>query len=72
MKLEKREITLNEYDSISDILFTEKNLLFAYAHAVEEITRKQTLHTLSDFMQKTYEDLYFVKGLLNGSSIESK
>ncbi len=72
MKLEKREITLNEYDSLRDIFQTEKGLLYAYAQAVGDIERKQSLHSLLDFMQETCEDLYFVNGLINGSAIENK
>lgn len=37
MKLEKREITLNEKDSVTDMLYMEKTLLNAY-----EACEKQT------------------------------
>ena len=41
MKLEKREITLNEYDSLHDIFQTEKNLLRAYIELLEYIDSKE-------------------------------
>lgn len=72
MKLEKREITLNEYDSLRDIYQTEKGLLFAYAQAVGELERKQSQHALLDFMQETCQDLYYVSGLIKSSAIENK
>lgn len=72
MKLEKREITLNEYDSLKDVFYMEKTLLLEYAQAVGKATRKQTLHVLLDFMKETCEDLYFIQGLMNGSAIENE
>lgn len=41
MKLEKREITLNEKDSVTDMLYMEKMLLFTYETAHEDMDRKE-------------------------------
>ena len=40
MKLEKREITLNESDSLKDLLFFEKALLNEYVEALAEFKRE--------------------------------
>lgn len=42
MKLEKREITLNEKDSVTDMLYLEKNLLSAYEKGIKITERKET------------------------------
>ena len=42
MKLEKREITLNEFDSLKDVFYLEKNLLCEYANALEKACRQET------------------------------
>lgn len=42
MKLEKREITLNEKDSVTDMLYMEKTLLFAYETAPGALDRKES------------------------------
>ena len=42
MKLEKREITLNEKDSLMDMLFFEENLQKKYREFADSIDRKET------------------------------
>ncbi|MBO5736669.1 MAG: hypothetical protein J6S04_02565 [Clostridia bacterium] len=64
MKLEKREITLNEKDSLSDMLFMEKALLLEYVESLTKADRKETRERLLVFMKDTAEDLFFVKDLL--------
>ena len=64
MKLEKREITLNEKDSLSDMLFMEKALLLEYVESLTKADRKETRERLLGFIKDTAEDLFFVKDLL--------
>lgn len=42
MKLEKREITLNEADSVTDMLYMEKTLLSTYEKGEKVADRKET------------------------------
>ena len=63
MKLEKREITLNEKDSLADAYLTQKSLLLTYVAALDKVSKKQTRERLLDLMRETCEDLFFVKDL---------
>lgn len=60
MKLEKREITLNEADSIRDVLETEKTLLRAYASQLEYAERKETRAKLLEHLNESGENVYRV------------
>ena len=71
MKLEKREITLNEYDSLLDIYHMEKTLLMQYVQSIAKAKTKQTLGELLRLTNETGEDIYFIKELLNGSAIQN-
>ena len=64
MRLDKREITLNEQDSLRDILFLEKALLLAYVEGLERANRKETRERLLDFIKETAGDLFLVSDLL--------
>ena len=64
MKLEKREITLNETDSIKDAFFTEKALLLEYASALGKAQNKQTQSQLFSLMKEVGEDMLFLRDLL--------
>ena len=64
MKLEKREITLNEQDSLSDVLFMEKALLFECVEALAKVSRKETRERLLDFIKDAAECLFVVKDIL--------
>ena len=64
MKLEKREISLNETDSLRDAFCVEKMLLYAYVDALAAVEKKETRKEILRFMQETGEDLCFVKDLL--------
>ena len=66
MKLEKREITLNEKDSLLDVFFMQKTLLNGYLAAMEQAERKETQTTLLALIQTACEDLCFIKDLING------
>ena len=63
MKLEKREITLNEKDSLADAYLTQKSLLLPYVAALDKVSKKQTRERLLDLMREPCEDLFFVKDL---------
>ncbi len=63
MKLEKREITLNESDSLSDALETEKSLLRAYAERFAAAERRETAETLVRHAKEVAEDAAFVANL---------
>ena len=64
MKLEKREITLNEADALTDLFFTEKSLASHYVFALESAKKKQTRQALLHLLKEVGEDLYFVKDLM--------
>lgn len=67
MKLEKREITLNEADSLKDAFYIEKTLLAEYVHALPKATKKETRTELLRFMKEAGEDLFFVRDLMRGN-----
>ena len=64
MRLEKREITLNEQDSLMDVSLLEKALLFEYVEALSKADRKETRERLIGFMKEACEDLFLVNDLL--------
>ena len=64
MKLEKREITLNECDSLKDVLCFEKLLLNAYVEALTKATRKAARSELVQYMKELGEDIGYVSDLL--------
>ena len=70
MKLEKREITLNEYDSIQDVLLLEKNIICAYVNALECVQRKEIRSCLCTHLQAVAKEIFLVKDQLLG--IEEK
>lgn len=63
MKLEKREITLNERDSLTDVVCLDKVVLFAYQEGLAKMKRKETAKALIRQMQETAEELFFIVGL---------
>ena len=64
MKFEKREITLNEYDSLKDCYYREKTLLNEYICARCDMERKETRERLLQFIKETAEDLFLINDLL--------
>jgi len=65
MKLEKREITLNEADSLKDVFYTEKALLDRYADALAVADNKETQNELLRLMREVGEDMLFIRSLLD-------
>ena len=64
MKLEKREISLNEKDSLQDALLCESALLNAYMVAVRDAMRKQVRAEISQLMQEICEESWLILDLL--------
>lgn len=64
MKIDKREITLNEYDSLEDMLFMEKSLLREYCTAIFSAERKETRAYLLQAFSSVAEDVFFIEDLL--------
>lgn len=63
MKLEKREITLNETDSVKDMYFYEKNLQNCYAHALKFVQRKEAEGELSRLCREAEKDAAMMEEL---------
>ncbi len=70
MKLKKREITLNEKDSLKDMYYLEKALLSAYERGIEGATQKQTVNELTRFKKQTEEELQSILSLWEKSKKE--
>ncbi len=70
MKLEKREITLNEYDSLKDMFYVEKLLLQEYVCALGKVLRKETKGELLRQIKETGEDVFFMRELMRGAETD--
>ena len=57
MKLEKREITLNETDSIKDMLYMEKILLRVHEESVKKAERKEVEGVLHKMIEDTKKEI---------------
>ena len=64
MRLEKREITLNEKDSLKDVLLLERALLLQYTETLTRMTRKESRECLSSLVKETAEENFWLKDLL--------
>ncbi len=64
MKLEKREITLNEYDSLKEAFYLEKLLLNEYIECLTKAERKEVQGALLRMMAEVGEDLHFTQALM--------
>ena len=67
MKLEKREITLNEADSLLDMLYLEERLLNAYAVGAKKGFRKELVGEFSRLLEETKKERESVAALLENS-----
>ena len=56
MKLEKREITLNEADSLKDVFYLETTLFREYTEGQGCAERKELINELDTLAQETKED----------------
>ena len=71
MKLEKREITLNEYDSLRDIFYLERLQFGEYARVLEKLIRKEVKGEVLRLSKETGEEICLMAELMNGSAIEN-
>ena len=72
MKLEKREITLNEADSIQDVVLAEKWLLFSYAQSFERVRQKHLRNELLQLTIQSCKDLCQACDLLSANVEEDE
>ena len=61
MKLEKREITLNEADSIKDIYYLEKTLISGYRNALNTARTKEEENELARLVREAEKDYKFIQ-----------
>lgn len=72
MKLEKREITLNEFDSLKETFYMEKMLVNEYLECLTKATRKETRKELLRLMQEVGEELSLAQDLMKKSATEEE
>jgi hypothetical protein len=65
MKLEKREITLNEKDSLLETAYSLKQLFFEYGQALSHLKRKESRKQILINAKETGEDMCFLFDLAN-------
>ena len=68
MKLEKREITLNETDSLKDVYYLEKTLLREYSARLALAVCQETKHELSALVNEVTEDMEKTEKLMKKSA----
>ncbi len=68
MKLEKREITLNEADSLKDALLCESALLKEYAVCAVKAERKETRFAIQSHMKEIAEEIFRLRDILTDIS----
>lgn len=71
-KTAKREITLDEYDSLRDIFGAEKALLSEYAEAISAASRKEVRTELVAAFSAAAEDVFFLSDLLAARADKKK
>jgi hypothetical protein len=65
LRLEKREITLNEKDSILDMLRFEERVLNEYTRLLPCVERKETRQAVVDCIKAVSEEIFTLSDLLN-------
>ena len=71
MKLEKREITLNEHDSLQDAYYREKTLLNEYVCALFQMQRKETKDEVLRLICDTAKEVFLLQDLLKDTVSKS-
>ena len=61
MKLEKREITLNEQDSLKDVFYWEKILIDEYTKSIKKAERKETKSEIAKLLEEAKKDMQSVE-----------
>ena len=64
MKLEKREITLNETDSIKDAFYLQKTLLHEYVYALTRVETKERREEVEGLLRETLKDATLLRELM--------
>lgn len=67
MKNAKRDITLNEKDSIEDMAQTERTLFYAFARALFRAERHETREMIWRGMERAARNVFFLEGLFDGA-----
>ena len=67
MKFEKREITLNEFDSLKDAYYREKVLMEEYVNALFEMDKKQSKDEILKLICETAEEIFLLKDLMKAA-----
>ena len=67
MKLEKREVTLNEADSLKDMFYMEKTLLSSYEDVENRAQRKEVKTTIDELKNEVKKEMSFVEERLQKS-----
>ena len=65
MKFEKREITLNERDSILDVLVIHEYLAEVYLQGARVADRKEVRELIKKRLHEVIEEIYLLNDLLN-------
>ena len=68
MKFEKREITLNEIDSLKDSFYFEETLLARYQSGLDSTENKETTETIRSFIRATESEIQTLSKLMKKSS----
>ena len=72
MKLEKREITLNETDSLRETFYLLKILSKEYIETLCKTVRKETKDLLISLSKEVEEDLVWSLALMNDKASENE
>ena len=72
MKLEKREITLNETDSLRETFYLLKILSKEYIETLCKSVRKETKDLLISLSKEVEEDLVWSLALMNDKAFENE
>ncbi|MBR2341324.1 MAG: hypothetical protein IKA72_02825 [Clostridia bacterium] len=64
MKLEKQKITLNERDSVLDVLYAHERLLQLYLQAARYVKTKQMRALLKERVKEVLDEVYLLQDLL--------
>ena len=72
MKLEKREITLNETDSLRETFYLLKILSKEYIETLCKTARKETKNLLISLSKEVEEDLVWSLALMNDKAFENE
>ena len=64
MKIEKQKITLNERDSLLDVLYSHERLAEAYLQGARTVDRREVRELLKKRLCEVIDEIYFLKDLI--------